>query len=269
MALVVDGVCVELGGRPVLHEVSLEVQPGEFVGLLGPNGAGKSTLLRTIFRVHRPRSGRVLLDGDDVHSMRPRAFAARLAVVLQEQVVELDYSAWEMVMLGRVPHQGGFKPDSPRDRQVVADALERVGAAHLASRSFRELSGGEKQRLLIARSLAQEAGYLLLDEPTNHLDVRYQLEVCDLLRGLGLTVLAHDLNLAAGYCDRLYLLDGGRVCRFGTPEDVIDPGVLRAHFGVEAAVERHPTTGRPYVMFDYSPQADGERRQPFERSLSP
>ena len=263
MSLEIHDVSVDLGGAPILSGVNLAVERGEFVGLLGPNGSGKSTLLRTIYRAHRPRQGCVLVEGDDLRRLRPREVARRIAAVLQRETIEFDYSAWEMVMLGRGPHKGPFERERPHDREVVMSALRRVGADHLTTRSFLKLSGGEQQRILIARALAQEATYVVLDEPTNHLDVRYQFEVLDLLRSLEVTVLAvlHDLNLAAAYCDRIYVMDRGRIHYGGDVDDVLDADMIRTRFGVEAAVIAHPISGRRQVMFNGPKQIpDGRAR---------
>lgn len=242
---------VTLGRHTILREVNIEVGDGRVVGLVGPNGGGKSTLLRTLYRLHRPRSGTVTLDGHDVHRMPTRLLARRLAVVTQESDVPFDQTAWDLAALGRLPHREAWRRESDTDRDIVASALAQVGADHLAGRVFHTLSGGEKQRVLIARALAQQADHLILDEPTNHLDVRYQLEMVELVAGLGVTVLLtlHDLNLAAAYCDRLYLLAGGHVHAHGPPEDVLTPAAMRTHFGVDATVTRHPATGRHQLLF--------------------
>ncbi|MEM3207927.1 MAG: ABC transporter ATP-binding protein [Halobacteria archaeon] len=266
MSIEVRDVSVELGGHRILESVSLRVEDGTFVGLLGPNGSGKSTLLRTIYRMHRPRSGEVALDGKSVHAMEPREVARRLAVVAQEASVEFDYSVWEMVMLGRAPHKAAFDPDNSEDHRLVAEALQRVGMERFAERSFPALSGGEKQRVLIARALAQQADHLLLDEPTNHLDVRYQLEVLELLSGLGVTVLAalHDLNLAAAYCDQAHILAGGKIYASGTPDEAIEPRVIRSVFGVDAALVTHPGNGRRHIVPTLPSPSSGNtpRREP-------
>lgn len=251
MSIHANGIHVALGGRTILREVSIGVDTGQVVGLVGPNGSGKSTLLRTIYRLHRPRSGAVTLDGHDVHRMPTHVLARRLAVVTQESDVPFDQTAWDLAALGRLPHRRTWRSESDTDRDIVATALAQVGAGHLAGRVFHTLSGGEKQRVLIARALAQQADHLILDEPTNHLDVRYQLEMVELVAGLGVTVLVtlHDLNLAAAYCDWLFLLADGHVRGHGPPEDVLTPASVRTHFGVDATVTRHPATGRHQLLF--------------------
>jgi iron complex transport system ATP-binding protein len=226
------------------------VPTGAFVGLLGPNGSGKSTILKTIYRVHRAAEGSVLLDGIDLLDRPIRDVAKRVAVVAQESTVEFDFNVTEMVMVGRTPHKRAFERDSESDRSIVAAAIERVGCDDLAHRSFSTLSGGEKQRVLIARALAQGADHLVLDEPTNHLDIRYQLEVLELVAGLGVTVLAalHDLSLAALFCDDVYLLTDGRIVANGPPRTVLTSEIIRHAYGADVLVVDHPDTGAPHLI---------------------
>lgn len=250
MSLELQGLSVAIGDRMIVSDIDLRIGGGEFAGLLGPNGSGKSTILKAIYRVNQPAAGQVLLDGRDLLALPARDAARRIAVVAQESAVEFALTAWEMAALGRVPHKRGFDRDSPEDREIVATALERVGAAHLASRSFHQLSGGEKQRVLIARAIAQQADHLLLDEPTNHLDIRYQIEVLELVRGLGVTVLAalHDLSLAALYCDSIHLLSGGRLIDNGSPHAVITTSAIASVYGADVVVVPHPDTGAPQPL---------------------
>lgn len=238
LSVTLSGVTVAVGSVEICSEVSLEVKSGQVVGVVGPNGSGKTTLLRTAYRMLRPRLGRVLVGEDDLWELQPLEAARRIAVVVQEPRTDFEFTVREVVAMGRSPYQTAFARESAQDRQLVDDALAQVGIAALATRSFSTLSGGEKQRALIARSLVQEARVLILDEPTNHLDIRYQLEVLDLVRGLGVTTLIsiHDVNLAAEYCDFIVVLQGGRVQAAGTVEEVLIPEVLEPVFGVR--VER-------------------------------
>lgn len=235
----------------IVDEVSLHAESGELVGLIGPNGSGKSSLLRMIYRVLRPLAGTATVDGDDIWHLSARDNARRMAVLAQDNTGDFAFNVDEVVAMGRNPHKRVFDGDNATDRAVVEQALARVGAAHLATRDFASLSGGEKQRVLIARALAQQARMLVLDEPTNHLDVRYQFEIMRLIRGLGVTtvIALHDLNLAAHYCDRLYLIDGGRIAAAGPPADVLTPECLRAVYHVRAEVSRHPANGKPRIDF--------------------
>jgi iron complex transport system ATP-binding protein len=255
MSLELRELSVDLAGRRIVSAVDLCVADGEFAGLLGPNGSGKSTILKAIYRVHRPARGRVLLDGSDLLAIPAREAARRVAVVAQESAVEFALTVWEMVMLGRVPHKRGFERDGPEDLETAGYALERVGAADLANRSFHQLSGGEKQRVLIARAIAQGADHLILDEPTNHLDVRYQVELMELVSGLNVTVLAalHDLALAALYCDSVHLLAGGQLVAQGPPGQVITAEAIQAVYGADVAVVPHPDTGVPQPLARRAP----------------
>ncbi|MFC6933233.1 ABC transporter ATP-binding protein [Actinomadura yumaensis] len=219
MTLVAEDVTVRAGGRALVEDVSLEAARGEVVGIVGPNGAGKSTLLRTFYRARRPTSGRVLLDGEDVWRMKGRALARRLAAVLQETPGEFELTVYDVVAMGRAPYKRAFQGDDAADREVITSALAALDVANLAREPFDRLSGGEKQRVLIARALAQEPDVMVLDEPTNHLDLRHQLDALGLVRELGVTavVALHDLNMAAAFCDRVAVLHRGRLAASGTP----------------------------------------------------
>ncbi|WP_196152540.1 ABC transporter ATP-binding protein [Nocardia bovistercoris] len=247
--IAVESVSFGYGGAVVLDGVGLVAESGDTVGLIGPNGSGKSTVLRLIYRALRPHDGTVAIDGRPVRGLRGRALAARLAVVVQESPAETPVTVAETVLLGRAPWAGAVRGYTREDRVRAAAALERVGARHLADRGFAELSGGERQRVLIARALAQCADHVLLDEPTNHLDVRYQHELLALVRGLDATsiVVLHDLNLAARYCDRLVLLDRGRVVAAGSVEDVLTPELLEPVYQV--TVRRVEAFGAVQLLF--------------------
>ncbi|MFF5260536.1 ABC transporter ATP-binding protein [Actinomadura viridis] len=244
-----EEVTVVIGGRPLVRGVSLEAGPGEVIGLVGPNGAGKSTLLRTFYRVQRPTSGRVLLDGDDIWRMPGRRLARRLAAVLQEATEDFELTVYDVVAMGRTPHKRAFEGDDATDRAVITESLAELEAAHLADAPFDRLSGGEKQRVLIARALAQRTGTLVLDEPTNHLDLRHRLDALRLVRRLGVTAIIalHDLDLAAAHCDRLFVLDGGRLAAAGPPAEVLTPALLADVYRVRAEVNENPHTGAPQI----------------------
>ncbi|GGS93518.1 ABC transporter ATP-binding protein [Streptomyces cinerochromogenes] len=252
MRLDIEDVTIEAAGSRLVEHIDLTVGSGAFVGLVGPNGSGKSTLLRSLYRALRPAGGVVRLDGDDLHAMDARAAARALAALPQESFAEFDFTVAEVVAMGRLPHRGRT---AASDREICTRSMERTGVTHLADRGFPSLSGGEKQRVLIARALAQQPRVLVLDEPTNHLDVAHQLAVLSLVRGSGLTVLAalHDLNLAAAHCDVLYVLDSGRIVASGPPQDVLEPPLLAKVFGVRAHTVRHPETDTVQLLFDLLP----------------
>ncbi|MET8171724.1 ABC transporter ATP-binding protein [Streptomyces clavifer] len=249
--LAVENVTLTAGAYRLVREVSLTVRPGEVVGLVGPNGSGKSSLLRAVYRVLRPDSGRVRVDGADAWSLPVRRLARTMASVVQEPGADFDLTVREVVATGRTPHKRLFDGDTAEDAHIIDSALASVDATQLTTRSFDRLSGGERQRVLIARALAQQPGLLVLDEPTNHLDIRHQLEVLGVLRRLPATVLValHDLNLAAYYCDRLYVLREGEVVASGPPAAVLTPGLLAEVYGVASEVAVHPRTGAPQVTF--------------------
>ncbi|MFD1668279.1 ABC transporter ATP-binding protein [Streptomyces calvus] len=249
--LVVDRVTLTAGARRLVADVSLTARPGEVIGLVGPNGSGKSSLLRAVYRVLRPDTGRVRVDGADAWSLPVRRLARTVAAVVQESGADLDLTAREVVAMGRTPHKRLLAGDTAEDAELIGAALDAVDGAGLADRPFDRLSGGERQRVLIARALAQQPALLVLDEPTNHLDIRHQLDVLGALRRLPATVLValHDLNLAASYCDRLYVLCDGEVTACGPPAEVLTPRLLAEVYGVDAEVAVHPRTGAPQVTF--------------------
>ena len=233
--LEVGNVSVAIDSIEIIRAVSLGAEPGSFTGLLGPNGSGKSTLLRTIYRSTRPASGAVLVDGKNVWAVSAQVSAQLTAVVTQESTSDFDFTVREIVAMGRNPHKRLFQRDTAEDQDLVSQALRQVGIDRFADRTFATLSGGEKQRTLVARCLTQQSPLLVLDEPTNHLDVRAQFELLDLIRSLGVTTLAalHDLDLAARYCDRVVVLNGGRVVARGTPVEVLTSELIAAVFGVD------------------------------------
>jgi len=242
-----EGVTVAYRGHPVLRDVTLDIAAGERVALIGPNGAGKSTLLRAVAGLVEPAAGVVELDGSPLSSLDRLAVARRIAVVPQLPVLPFATTVEEVVALGRLPHEHPVRGMRPVDRSVVAEAIERVGLGNLLGRDARELSLGERQLVLLAMAVAQEAPLLILDEPTVHLDLRHQVEVMDLLLDLnarlGTTVLAvlHDLVLAAHFFPRLVLLDGGRVVADGPPAEVLRPDRIREVFGVDPSLVRLAT----------------------------
>ena len=215
--------------REILRGVDFRVEEGEFVGLIGPNGSGKSTFLKNVYKVLRPQAGELTLMGDDLLAMSNREMAQRLAVMVQEQEAAFDFTVEEVVMMGRQARRRLLETDSREDRALVGEILARTGLASLREQGFSTLSGGEKQRVLIARALAQQ---------TNHLDIKYQLQLMELVRGSGCTVVAaiHDLNLAAAYCHRLYALKDGVIVGEGAPKELLTPAFLREVYEVEAEV---------------------------------
>jgi cobalamin transport system ATP-binding protein len=254
-----DGVVFGYRDRPVLRDVTMTLPAGGFVGILGPNGSGKTTLLRALAGTVRPARGRVLCDGRDINSFPRQSLARRMAVVQQETHLAFDYTALEVVMMGRYPHLTMFEIEGPRDLSVAREVMAATGTLSLHDRPFDTLSGGEKQRVILAAALAQIAGaagdgILLLDEPTVALDLAYQLELGELLRErqrripLAIAVSTHDLNFAASLCRTLVLLKEGRVLAAGVTDDVLTSEHIRELYDVEADVTRHAPTGRVVVV---------------------
>ena len=243
-ALWVDGVTVVARERAILSDVSFRLDHGERVALIGPNGAGKSTLLRVLAGILRPAAGRVELDGTPIAGLDRSAVARRLAVVPQQTSLPFSMRVEEVVALGRLPHESAFRGSGPGDRAAVAAAIDRVGLGHLLGRDARELSLGERQLVLLALAVAQEAPVLLLDEPTVHLDLRHQVEAMELLRdlnerdGTALVAVLHDLGLAAHFFPRLVIIEHGRIVADGPPGEVLTDDRIRDTFGVAPGLVR-------------------------------
>jgi iron complex transport system ATP-binding protein len=245
------------GGRArsfMLDQVSVTVERGSLTGLLGPNGCGKTTLLNLLSGVLQPSHGIVSLNGASLSGRSRRDIARHLAVVPQETHPAFDYTVMEMVLMGRHPHLGAFELEGPSDIALAQDAMAATGTGHLAGRAYMTLSGGEKQRVVIAVALAQAADILLLDEPTASLDLAYQLEIAALVRrlnrerGVTLVLSTHDLNLAAAVSDRVMLLAGGRTLAMGPVADVLTPANIARTFQVEADVTLHARAGHLVVV---------------------
>jgi iron complex transport system ATP-binding protein len=256
---------VALDRTPIVKSVALTVRKGAFTGLIGPNGSGKSTLLRAIARVIAPSGGSVWMGADNVAKLPRRALARRLALVAQNTSTELDLTVLDVALLGRVPHQGPWQGSSETDTAIAMHHLEEVGMDGLAERSWHTLSGGEQQRVHLARAFTQEPTVLALDEPTNHLDIKHALALLASVQHSGLTVVAalHDINLAAAFCDDLIVLSGGTVVASGTPLDVLTPHLLKEVYDVESEVRIDEVTDRPVITF-YPPRFShaGARLEP-------
>lgn len=241
----------------ILAGLTLEVRAGEFAGVVGPNGSGKSTLVRTLSRALRPANGMVLLADQDLYTQTSaRQSAQQIGVVPQSAAVTFGFTVRDIVRMGRAPHlpRRPFAGETVEDERIVEESLRDAGVEALADRIVTTLSGGEWQRVLLARTLAQRADVILLDEPTAHLDIRHQWETLALARSLahraGKAVLAvlHDLNLAAAYCDRLVLLSAGQVVADGPPEAVLTSANIRHVYETEVSIQTHPISGRPYIL---------------------
>lgn len=251
MKLNVDKLTFSYDEKTAVDKVCIEIKKGEFVGIIGPNGSGKSTLLKNIYRALTPDSGEITLDDENLLSMKHKKSAQKMAVVGQENEMAFDFTVEEIVAMGRSPHKKIFDGDTDHDKYIVHHALEHLGMEDMAKRSFQKLSGGEKQRVLLARTVAQESDFLILDEPTNHLDINYQMQMFDFVKRLKVTVLSamHDLNMAALYCDKIYAMKDGKIILCGTPEEVLTEENIHNLFGVNCSVAKHPITQKPTITY--------------------
>jgi iron complex transport system ATP-binding protein len=245
--------------RWVLDDVSFQIHDGEVLGIVGPNGSGKSSLLKVLARLMTPQQGCIDLFGQNIATLAQREVARIIAVVQQDTQQLFSFTVAETVLMGRFPHRprdrwaGGFGWESREDVTIAEQAMVTMDVVHLAQQAVTELSGGERQRAMIARALAQTPKVLLLDEPTAFLDLQHQVEICSVLsrlkeeRGLTAVLVSHDLNLVSQYCDRILLLDQGRVVRLGSPDAVIEPEVLESVYRCRVLVDQHPESGLPRV----------------------
>lgn len=249
LSINVLGLKLSYDTHPVLNGTEFMVERGDLVALLGANGAGKSTLLRCISRILKPSAGHIILDGQELKQFGSKEAARLMAVVPQETAADFDFTVEDIVMMGRFPYLGRFQKEDSEDREIVRRSMEMTGVSHLADRSIAALSGGEKQRVVIARAVCQQPEVLLLDEPTANLDIGYQSMLLELAARLnreqGVTVIAaiHDINLAVHHFDRFILLSGGRVLAAGRAEEVITPENIQKSYGVPASTYRHPLHG--------------------------
>ena len=259
MLLNVDGVECRYGSVKVLDDVSLSVKGGDFVGILGPNGSGKTTLLKSISRILKPHKGTILLNEADIYSLKSVDVAKQMAVVPQDTSIGFNFAALDIVLMGRNPHMKRFQMESEKDMAIARKVMNLTNTWHLAERPINELSGGEKQRVIIARALAQEPKILLLDEPLTHLDIMNQLEIMDIVKDLcgkeKMVVLAvfHDFNLAARYCNAAIMLKENKVFAAGSLTEVLTSKNIKSVFHVDAIVKKHLVTNSVFVI-PLSPQ---------------
>lgn len=245
MELRADNIWVTLSDTDIVKDISIKVKNKQFVGLIGPNGCGKSTLLKSIYKVIKPKNGKVHLNELDVLKSGPKMVSKLMGVVGQFNEMSFDFSVREMVLMGRTPHKGLMEADTQADFQIVKDALAKVSLSEYEDRSYASLSGGEKQRVILARAIAQQPEFLILDEPTNHLDIKYQLQILSVVKRMRVGTLAalHDLELAAHYCDYLYVVKKGKVAACGTPEEILTKRLISDIYEVECEIYKNPVTG--------------------------
>ena len=252
-----------------LRGIGLDIKPGELIGILGPNGSGKSTLLKIMDGILVPQEGEIKIKNRPLSSFKRSALAREVALVAQETMFRFTFSALEVVLMGRFPHLTRLQFEGKRDMEIALLSLESMQALELAERSIHELSGGEKQRVLIARALAQEPEIILLDEPTSFLDIKFKREIYGLLsslsrdKGLSVVVVSHDIDLAAQYCQRLAILRNGHLFKVGTPEEVITTSTIETVYDCPVLVDRNPATGSPRVnLKPESEDVSGDRMNP-------
>ena len=251
MSIKADNLVWKIGAKTVIDGISFEAEPGKVLGLLGPNGSGKTSLLRLLARLKRPNAGQIMLDGQDLSTFSRRAIAQRVAFIEQHATTNANLKVVDVVKLGRFPHRSMLSGWTREDDAAVNAALERTGMSAKRGDAWQSLSGGEKQRTHLARALAQSPQELILDEPTNHLDVHHQISLLRLVSSLPITsiIALHDLNHAAMFCDRLIVMQAGRIVASGLPEEVLTQDLLHGVFSVQAHVETSPYHARPHIHF--------------------
>lgn len=250
MNLFTNNICLSYDTSEILKNVSISVEKKEFVGLIGPNGSGKSTLLKCIYRVLKPDKGCVMLGDKATDAMSYKSSARKMAVVAQHNYYNFDFSVKEVVLMGRAPHKKTMERDNAKDYEIVQQALRKVGMSKFANRSFSTLSGGEQQRVILARALAQQTPCLILDEPTNHLDITHQLQLLKIVKNLDVTVISaiHDLNIAAMFCDRIYVLQEGKIVGNGTPREILTRELIKEIYQVESEIVED-SKGYMHILF--------------------
>ena len=240
--------------RIILDNISIKFPEKKFIGIIGPNGAGKSTLLKNIYGVLAPSSGDIFINDKNIKKINRKERAKKIAVLSQEDREDFDFSIENIVEMGRYPYKSIFENYSKKDRNIAIEMLKKVGMKDYIGRNFKNLSGGEKQRVLIARALVQDAPVLILDEPTNHLDIGYQLQLLHFIKHLDKSVIAalHDLNVAAIFCDYIYILKDGKLVDEGTPEKVLNRENLKNIFNIECYIGKNPINDKVQISYTTS-----------------
>lgn len=253
MDLKIKELKVNLSKKEIVKGIDLAVTSNKFIGLIGPNGSGKSTLLKAVYGVIKPTFGDVFISDKDIKNYNKKSLAKTLGVVSQFNNINFDFKVIDIVLMGRAPYKGLLEQDNKNDYDMALKALSQVGMIDFAQKSFSLLSGGEKQRVILARAITQNPKILILDEPTNHLDIKYQLEVMSIVKNLNICVLAalHDLTLASQFCDELYVLKDGVIVYNGIPNEVITEKVIKEVYDVESIVHINPTTKK--LSIEYLP----------------
>ena len=240
------------GDSLVLKGISFNVKSGEFISIIGPNGSGKSTLLKTLNRLYTIKNGSILIDGKDIDYYKSRDMAKKVALVPQDTTLDYDFTVEEVVLMGRHPYKGRFEKEDDKDFDIIYEAMEMTNTLVLKDRLITEISGGERQRVFIAKALAQKPSIILLDEPTSHLDINHQMDILNLLktlndRGTTIILVIHDINMAARYSDEILLLNNGEIQGKGSPEEVITMENIEKAYNLKVAIEKNKYTNSTYL----------------------
>lgn len=252
--LEIKNLSYKIKDKTILDNISIKFPEKKFIGIIGANGAGKSTLLKNIYGILTPTSGDIIIDNQNIKDMNGRERAKKIAVLAQEDREQFDFKIEEIVEMGRYPYKSIFENYSKKDKEIAINRLKEVGMEKYIGRNFKELSGGEKQRVLIARALAQDTPILILDEPTNHLDIGYQLQLLHLIKHLDKSVISalHDLNVASIFCDYIYILKDGKLVKEGTPEEVLNKEILKEIFNIECYIGKNPINNKVQISYTTS-----------------
>ncbi|MEW8993797.1 ABC transporter ATP-binding protein [Clostridium sp.] len=252
MRISTENIKVKIGKTDILKGINIDVDAKEFIGVIGPNGSGKSTLLKCIYRTLKPSSGIIKLDDINLSKLSIKETSKKLSVLSQHNNYNFDFSVKDILLMGRSPHKKFLDRDTKDDYDIIYDSLNKVGMLDFIDRSFLTLSGGEQQRIILARALAQQTDCLILDEPTNHLDIKYQLQLMGIVKNLNVEIIAaiHDLNIAAMYCDKLYVLKEGNIVAYGTPKEILTSKLIRDVYGVDSMVIENPTTNLLNICYN-------------------
>ena len=263
MKLNAEKVDIQIRGKQIVKGFTLEVPEGVCTAILGPNGSGKSTFLKAVYRTQPISAGAVYLDGREIDKIPRKRMAQEVAVVSQFNQIQFEYSVYDVVLMGRTPHLGLMQRESSQDHSLAEEALRTVGMYAYKGQNFQTLSGGEKQRVILARALTQQPKLQILDEPTNHLDIRYQLEILSIIRNLGVSVLTalHDLNLALQFCDYIYLVKEGEIYYQGEPSQVLTPETIKQVYGIDCDIFPSPINGQKMIQY-HLPDKQAKRYSP-------
>lgn len=245
MNIKAENIKFNIGDADILKDINIEVDNKEFIGIIGPNGSGKSTFLKCLYRNLKPSGGIIKFDDINLNKYSIKDSARKIGVVAQHNYYDFDFKVSDIVLMGRSPHKRMLDQDTKSDYEIVESSLQKVNMLEFKERSFNTLSGGEQQRIILARALAQQTKCLILDEPTNHLDIKYQLQLMNTVKNLDIEVIAaiHDLNIAAMYCDKIYVMKDGNIVAYGNPDDVLTTKLIKDVYEVNSIINKNEQNG--------------------------